>query len=465
MKDVRGAEYPLDKKLAEGGQGVVYTTKLPGVLIKGFTSKDEAEKQRWHTQIEWLIRQDLADLKLARPLILLAPPHTGYVMELMDGLVPLASLLDSFIEAAATTSEDDPAPHIADYLAQGGLQRRIHILCQLARTLNQLHSRGMLYGDLSPANIFVSDDPSHAETWLIDCDNISYECHSGLSIHTPDYGAPEVVRGEALLSSLTDCWSFVVIAWQLLTHNHPLKGELIEDGEPELEDAALRGEYPWIGDEAEVENACYNNLPLQLIEHSELLPLFRLTFEAGRTCPRARPDMARWLAALSALEEQLYRCPDCAGNTLIPAPSVAEEPLECFFCGTPADDSLVMFEECIQLSETARAEQFQPLDEPLYPTGRRVYLQPGDHKELKRLLPSFSYDQAPSDNIQLDYTDQALIIQPVGPLHISRGEGNLQTFEKKPVRLPASRRGQHDLPYHIHLGDPDDTHVLWRLRW
>ncbi|MEZ1376640.1 lipopolysaccharide kinase InaA family protein, partial [Enterobacter hormaechei] len=84
-------------------------------------------------------------------------------MELMDGLVPLQSLLDSFINA-----EDEAS---ADYLRQGGLRRRIRILSQLARTLNQLHARGMLYGDLSPSNIFVSDDTAHAETWLIDCDN------------------------------------------------------------------------------------------------------------------------------------------------------------------------------------------------------------------------------------------------------------------------------------------------------
>ncbi|TOM54400.1 protein kinase, partial [Vibrio parahaemolyticus] len=97
LEDVRGAKYPLKNQLASGGQGVVYTTELPQVLIKGFTNKDETAKKRWHSHIEWLIRQDIADLKLARPLVLLKEPRMGYVMELMDGLVPLKSLLDSFI--------------------------------------------------------------------------------------------------------------------------------------------------------------------------------------------------------------------------------------------------------------------------------------------------------------------------------------------------------------------------------
>ncbi|MCW8884902.1 MAG: hypothetical protein OQK12_06560, partial [Motiliproteus sp.] len=159
--DVKGSRYELTSEMSRGGQGIVYHTHLPQVLVKGFTNKDESARRRWRIHIDWLIRQDLSDLKLARPLALLAEPRSGYVMELMDGLMPLQTLLDSFLEA-----EEGAA---ADYLAQGGLRRRIRILCQLARTLNQLHARGMLYGDLSPANIFVSDDPAYAETWLIDC--------------------------------------------------------------------------------------------------------------------------------------------------------------------------------------------------------------------------------------------------------------------------------------------------------
>ena len=264
VQDSKGAVYELRSELSRGGQGVVYHTQYPQVLVKGLISKDEKLRQRWRQRLAWLVRQDLADLKIARPLVLLAEPRCGYVMELMDGLVPLQSLLESYVAAG----ED----FLADYQRQGGLRRRIRILCQLARTLNQLHARGMLYGDLSPSNIFVSDDPAYAETWLIDCDNISLEAHSSLTMYTADYGAPEVVRGDGLLSSLTDAWSFAVIAYQLLTHNHPFKGEQVSDGEPEEEDAALRGERPWICDGQDDANACFINLPIQLIElHAAVL--------------------------------------------------------------------------------------------------------------------------------------------------------------------------------------------------
>lgn len=44
------------------------------------------------------------------------------------------------------------------FLRTGGLHRRLRLLAKLARTLAKLHGRGLAYGDLSPANIFVSKD-------------------------------------------------------------------------------------------------------------------------------------------------------------------------------------------------------------------------------------------------------------------------------------------------------------------
>lgn len=455
VQDTKGSIYELREELSRGGQGIVYRTQYPQALIKGFTKKDEQARQRWHRHIAWLIRQDLSDLKLARPLALLAEPRFGYVMELMDGLVSLQSLLDSFINA-----EEEAA---SNYLQQGGLRRRIRILSQLARTLNQLHARGMLYGDLSPSNIFVSDDPAHAETWLIDCDNISLEAHSGLTLHTADYGAPEVVRGDALLSSLTDSWSFAVIAYQLLTHNHPFKGELVSDGEPEEEEAALRGEHSWINDAQDDSNPCFANLPIQLIEHSRLPALFSRCFEQGRHSSGDRPSMAEWLEALTEIDERLFDCAGCGGSTLLPVELSSITGTSCFFCDDAADSRLVLFEEFIAQVED---EQSQP-DAPgsLMATGRKVWLQPGDTLELKRLMPTFSYDRWPADHIRIEYTDQGLGIHPLpqSKLHLQRGTA------KKPLEryqgLRESLRGQHEDPYQIHVGELEESHVIWQFRW
>ncbi|HDN9016120.1 TPA: protein kinase [Aeromonas salmonicida] len=450
--DTKGSAYELREEMSRGGQGIVYRTQFPQVLIKGFTKKDEQARQRWRSHIAWLIRQDLSDLKLARPLALLAEPRFGYVMELMDGLVSLQSLFDSFVTAGEKA-------HI-DYQRQGSLRRRVRILSQLARTLNQLHARGVLYGDLSPTNIFVSDDPVHAETWLIDCDNISLEAHSCQTLHTADYGAPEVVRGDALLSSLTDNWSFAIIAYQLLTHNHPFKGELVSDGAPEEEEAALRGAHPWINDSQDDTNQCFANLPIQLIEHSQLPKLFRRCFEQGRHSSSERPSMAEWLAALTEVDERLFDCTNCGGNTLLPVELDLINDTSCFFCDAPADSRLVLFEELIALPEDASGEPGS-----LIATGRKVWLQPGAKLELKRLMPTFSYDRWPADHIRIEYTEQGLGIYPLpqGRLHLQRGA------VKKPLEryqgLKENLRGQHEEPYQIHVGELEESHVIWQFRW
>ncbi|MCZ2722388.1 hypothetical protein O1D97_12325 [Marinomonas sp. 15G1-11] len=388
----------------------------------------------------------------------------GYVMELMDGLVPLQSLMDSFIEATDNQSEENETPHIKDYIKQGGLRRRIRILCQLARTLNQLHSRGLLYGDISPDNIFVSDDSNYSEAWLIDCDNISIESHCGLTVHTPDYGAPEVVRGEAMLSSLTDCWSFAVIAYQLLTHNHPLKGGFVNDSEPEVEDEALCGEHPWINDSDNSDNECFTNLPIQLIENSKLPSLFQQTFGLGKVSAVARPSMSEWLEALTEVDERLFVCHECNGQTILSLSNSDLEGASCFFCDSAIDENLVIFEEYIKVSEQEKQDKYPELDGNIISTERKICLQIGDQKELKRLMPSFSYDKIPTDHIQVEYTDTMLIITPVEPLNISRGEDKIKEFKKK-IPLKITNRGNNNEPYRIHLGDPQLTHTFWQFRW
>ncbi|MBI0471276.1 protein kinase domain-containing protein [Pectobacterium parmentieri] len=451
--DTRGSAYELTQEISRGGQGVVYRTSLPQTLVKGFINQDPLARQQWRSHIAWLLRQDLSELKLARPLVLLAEPRCGYVMELMDGLVPLGSLLDSFIEAGESSLED--------YLRQGGLRRRIRILCQMARTLNQLHARGMLYGDLSPSNIFVSDDPIHAETWLIDCDNISFTSQCQMTLHTVDYGAPEVVKGEALLSSLTDIWSFAVIAWQLLTHNHPFKGELVSNGSPEMEEAAMRGEYPWINDSQDEANNCFVNLPPALIANSELPALFARCFEQGRFDPCDRPGMAEWLEALTAVDERFFTCGNCGGSTLLAVDTQSAKDAACFYCDSPADPLLIRFSEYIIQPQ----DDANPDGASLIATGRSVWLQPGGGIELKRLLPSFSYDRRPMDHLRIDYDARGLGIHPLpgGQLYLQRGE------KTKPLTryqgLKNEVRGQFELPWLIHIGDPDQPHVVWQFRW
>ncbi|WP_119395050.1 protein kinase domain-containing protein [Salinibius halmophilus] len=450
VEDTKGTRYELGNELSKGGQGVVFHTNYPGVLIKGFTNKNEKAAQRWRKQIEWLTRQDFTELKIAKPVALLKEPRNGYVMELMDGLIPLQSLLESFVEAEENAAED--------YIRQGGLRRRIRILCQLANTLNQLHAQGMLYGDLSPSNIFVSDDPNFAETWLIDCDNISLESHNDHALYTQDYGAPEVVKGKALLSSLTDVWSFAVIAYQLLTHNHPLKGDMVNYGDPEVEEAAMRGEHPWINDSEDIDNECMQNLPPHVIEHSRLPQLFAQCFEQGKSQPLERPSMAQWLEALTECDERLVLCESCGAHNLFAENSDSE----CFFCEAKIDPNLVVFEEFI----VPTSEDNTPIESSDWiPSGRKVVLQPGVEKELKRLLPSYAYSYWPSDHLKIEFLDKGLKINATEDDCVTLQRGSKTKLLSKGQGIPLAKRGQDETPFWLHIGELATQHIVWQFRW
>src|SRR5690606_11242499 len=99
----------------------------------------------------------------------------------------------------------------------------------------------------SPHNVFVSEAVSEAVVRLIDADNLRFNSTPAAStLHTPGYGAPELVRGTGSINTLTDAHGFAVMAFEGLTLAHPLLGDAIRAGDPDGEFSALAGELPWI---------------------------------------------------------------------------------------------------------------------------------------------------------------------------------------------------------------------------
>ncbi len=220
--DQHGQTYELTGRVGEGGQGIVCTTNYPNVLVKVARANTNEKRASWAGKIRALMRQPLEGLPIAHPLALITQPQLGYVMELMDGLAPMADLMQT---AADALMSDDG---LSGYVTTGGLLRRLKILARLARILAELHGRGLAYGDLSPANVFTSQSLEYAEVWLIDADNVASQSRDGQQgVFTPDYGAPEIMRGESGINTLTDSWSFAVLAYRFLTLAHPLKGDAV----------------------------------------------------------------------------------------------------------------------------------------------------------------------------------------------------------------------------------------------
>jgi len=203
---------------------------------------------------------------------------------------------------------------------------------------------------------------------------------------------------------------------------------------------------------------------MQLVEHSKLPKLFQQTFGPGKNTPVERTGMAEWLEAFTEVDEHLFVCQECGGHSLLPLNSAALENVNCFFCEAEVDEQLVLMEEFIYLVDKEAPGKSSESESNKITTGRKVCLQPGDQKELKRLMPSFSYDMVPSDHIRLEYDDTGLLITPAEPLYISRGDDNIHEFKKK-TRLKTNTRGKNSEPYCIHLGNRQDGHVFWQFRW
>ncbi|MBK6978910.1 MAG: hypothetical protein IPH28_18940 [Cytophagaceae bacterium] len=92
---------------------------------------------------------------------------------------------------------------------------------------------------------------------------------------------------------MSDCYSFAVIAYEMLTLNHPLIGDYVSDGEPELEEQALVGKLPWVDSEDDTTNERTTGLPTFNVIPNRLLELFRKSFEVGLNNPIEKDNYGR----------------------------------------------------------------------------------------------------------------------------------------------------------------------------
>ena len=235
VTSIHGTRYSLGRELGRGGEGAVFAVEGGQRAVKLLRDRSPRSRDRLRDRLAMVGRLPLEGLAVARPLEQLRPPHTGYLMELFTGMTPIRSLLHP----------PNGTGSVAEwYFRGGGLRRRLRVLARVAEVLSELHGRGLVYTDLSPNNVFVSESSDAGEVRLIDTDNVHPATSRGQSIYTPRYGAPEVVRSTGFPSSLGDAWTFAVIAFETLSLVHPLLGDEVQYGEPEMEERGARRPPP-----------------------------------------------------------------------------------------------------------------------------------------------------------------------------------------------------------------------------
>ena len=305
VTSIHGNRYRLARQIGRGGQGAVFSVEGGRLAVKLVDDKSDAARQRLRDRLAMVARFPLDGLPIARPLEQLRPPHIGYVMELLTGMVPLRSLL---------RPRPGTGPLSSWYIESGGLRRRLGLLAELADALADLHGRGLMYVDLSPDNVFVSESPEDTEVRLIDTDNLCCAGGVGPAMFTPAYGAPEILEPKGVPSSLSDAYSFAVMAFQTLAVVHPMLGDSVRDGGPEMEEQALAGALPWIDDPENDYNRSTDGIPRDIVLSEKLREDFQQVFGVGMLHPTKRPGMLSWAQHLHRAADRTCRCSGCGAS-------------------------------------------------------------------------------------------------------------------------------------------------------
>jgi formylglycine-generating enzyme required for sulfatase activity len=221
----RFGPYHIVQRLGKGGMGTVYLardTRLdrPVALKVCHLSNQPQALERFR-------REAKAAAALRHPN--LCPV---YEYDVRDGI---PYLVMAYIEG----------PTLAERLGERGPlpQREAALLVrQLALAMHEAHSHGVIHRDLKPSNVAIDErgQPVILDFGLARQGAGARLTHTGATLGTPDYMAPEQVRGDtAAIGPACDVYSLGIILYELLTGEVPFQGPL-----PALLGQALYAEPP-----------------------------------------------------------------------------------------------------------------------------------------------------------------------------------------------------------------------------
>lgn len=333
VEDINGYKFTLTNKISGGGQGAVYRTQNPNIVVKLMFDRQNMEYSRdvsGNAKFDFLRTLPLPEnTNITLPQATLRK-YAGYTMTLLDEMEPFESAFaydfdfkteytNGWLESIRESNEDC-ANDFAQYIVTGGIRRRLEAYFKCAATLAMLHATGLVYCDLSANNIFISKEASKA-VWLIDADNINFQSYTVKNggYFTPGYAAPEIIRGKGS-TFYSDCYSFAVSLFWNLTWNHPFVGAMLDEGfdddfADDSQDRAYSGEYPWIFDTEDVANHLGDSakgMPAEMVVSPRLMKYFDRTFSAeGKKKRSTRTTMFEWTNVLAEAIDHTIRCPEC----------------------------------------------------------------------------------------------------------------------------------------------------------
>lgn len=355
---VNGKRYELTGNIGGGLEGSVYTFKMLTKSGKSVTmcakiincaNKSDIEKKKIFNHLQWLKKlyskngNQAVRRHMAAPLALI-DDELGYVMNFASSHEKLAKYMDP-------PQEDFDSWYTGAY----NLKKRYQIMVSLFNALRDIHLAGLIFTDLSPNNIMVKKDEN--QLVFIDTDNTRRrtDSYSGV-LGTPGYMAPELYRnveslakeeniGSELLSKCgkitpdSDIFSAAVIAFRLLTLQHPFIGDIIDDGTPEDEERALRIETDYIFKEGTDNISTYGlTTKFNEITTPKIRELFYRTFVDSKANPSLRPTDVEFAEAFREGLDLIEKCPKCGFQKIFNL----SDHNECINCGKDLDNRVLI---------------------------------------------------------------------------------------------------------------------------
>lgn len=183
--DTYGRSHVASKMLSSGGQGIVYSTEEPNVLLKlewnVNTKKIELDTSK-NTKFDNIrVLPLIENTNITLPQTILKDA-VGYTMKMLDGMI---SFDDAFNGENYELPNNEWLNSIQQvdkywgdtfqkYIATGGIRKRLNAFLKVSCILSKIHASGLVYCDISGKNMFVSFDPQMSNVWLIDCDNLDF---------------------------------------------------------------------------------------------------------------------------------------------------------------------------------------------------------------------------------------------------------------------------------------------------
>jgi DNA-binding helix-hairpin-helix protein with protein kinase domain len=325
----------LGDRIGGGLQGSVFAVEGdPDCCVKVYGSLPAAGELAVRERITRLAALPPAEA-LVLPTVALEVPHVGYVMPRVHGHRPIGDLCDP--QPVDRGLQDLPSWMVET----GGLRKRLLLGQRLARSFQDLHTRGLHYGDISFGNLLVSlSGPTSLR--LIDCDNLSLSgaCDMGVQ-GTPWFIAPEILIHNQRPSATTDAWSLAVLLYLMLTLRHPLLGDGVRRGAPAGEEEALRGRFvypspperplqpevgaqvgdplPWVDHPTDDRNRSTAGIGPTHMVSPGLMRLFDRAFTHGVRDPHQRPTEGEWAEALGRAADAVLLCAPCGATSYLGA--------------------------------------------------------------------------------------------------------------------------------------------------